>query len=176
MARVSISLPDELITRLEPIKERINISRVCREAIENRISIFEGAGVRQEDDLDLQSLIARLREERTMVEGKWENLAKRNAIGWLHTASLMEIRNAMEPKTSLSMAKYRLPRDAFRTMKQDMAEARESLEGAPAVVYKTAWLDHIRAIWAIVEPQILDVDGTPPAVKLERQTNDNADT
>ena len=42
MARISISIPDELAARLEPVKDHLNVSQVCRDALEHRITAFEG--------------------------------------------------------------------------------------------------------------------------------------
>ena len=156
MARVSISLPDELMAKLEPIKGKINISQACREALERRIAIFERTAAQPDYDLDLQGLITRLREERVLAEGNWENLGRGNAAAWLSTASYMEIKNTLEHHTSSNGHKYKLPRVAFKTMKQHMKEAQGSLEGPEATVYKTAWLDYTRSVWAQVEDPVHD--------------------
>ena len=150
MPRISVSLPEELIRRLEPIKDRINISQVCREALERRAAAFERAAEEQGDDTHLVSLIARLREEKEVVEGKFEELGRRAAAVWLSTASYAELSETMENQSTSEMDKYRLPRPAFRIMRRDMKEAAVSSEGAHAVAYKTAWLDYVRSVWSQV--------------------------
>ena len=164
MTRISISLPDELTARLEPIKGKINVSQVCREALERRIAAFERAAEQQGEDLDLGDLIARFRDERALIEGKFETLARSNASSWLGTSSYLELKAVAENQNSSSMDKYRLPRAAFRRMKEDMGEAKLGSEGLHAVVYKTAWLDYVRGIWDEIVKQ------------LEEQTDDAVDT
>ena len=41
--RIGINIPNELHRRLEPLKQHINISQICREAIEERIGCYEKA-------------------------------------------------------------------------------------------------------------------------------------
>ena len=48
------------------------------------------------------------------------------------------------------MENYRLPRTAFRMMKNDMEEAGAECDGIHAVVYKTAWLDYVTSVWSQV--------------------------
>ena len=152
MARISISIPDTLMTKLEPIKDGINISQLCREALERRVAAFERAA--GHEALDLEGLVKRLRDERAGEESNFEDLGKDNAGRWLNTVSYLELKNVAENPSSSNMSKYKLPRAAFQTMKQDMAQASVSFEGAQAVAYKTAWLDYVRSVWVQVVNQI----------------------
>ncbi len=156
MPRMSISLPEQLMTRLEPLKDRVNISQVCREALESRIVTFEQASGKNGDSLDIENLVARLREERTMAEGKWEDLGAHNAALWLNTVSYLELKNVVEHDGSSNTDEYRLPRGAFRVMKQDMKGANGGLEGQAAAAYKTAWLDNVKNVWAQIQDQVED--------------------
>ena len=148
MARISVSLPEEFIERLELVKDKINVSQVCREALERRITVFERVAANGIGDLDLDGLVGRLREERELVQGKFEDVARGNAVAWLSTTPYLEIKSVVEAQIPSSMDSYRLPRQAFRTMKQDMQEADVDCDGVHAVVYKTAWLDYVRTVWA----------------------------
>ena len=162
MRRLSITMSDELMVRLEPIKERINVSQVCREALERRIIAFEGSNGKEGDNLDKENLITRLREERTLIEGKFEDLGRHNASAWLETVSYVDLRNVAEIQNTPDMDRYRLPRAAFQTMKIDMAEAKVSCEGAHATAYKTAWLDYVIGIWDEVVSQVEETRDTEP--------------
>ena len=152
MTRISISVPDSLIARLEPIKDSINISQLCREALEQRVGAFEWAADRGGDDPDSESLVLRLREEREVFEGRFELLGREGAAAWLNFASYPDVKSVTDNHAPPSMLKYRLPRAAFKVLKHDMEEAKLDCEGPHAVVYKTAWLDHVRAVWT----QIVD--------------------
>ena len=139
MGRISISLPDSLMVKLEPIKDEINISQLCREALEQRVAAYQRAASRNGNDLDFDALVQRLRGERDKFGGKFEELGKNNAAAWLTVASYLEIQNVAEHCHSNGMLKYKLPRAAFSAMKQDMQEMKLSCDGAQAVVYKTAF-------------------------------------
>ena len=150
MGRISISLPDSLIAKLEPIKDGINISQLCREALEQRVAAYQRAASRKGSDLDFNALVHRLREERDRFGGKFEQLGKNNAAAWLAAAPYLEIQNVAEHSHPNGMHKYKLPRAAFNTMKQDMQQVKLSCDGRQAVVYKTAWLDYVKAVWSQV--------------------------
>jgi len=162
MARISISIPDKLMQRLEPIKDNINISKLCRGALEQRIAAFERAARREGDVLDLDGLVLRLRQEKDASGVQFEDVGRQNAVAWLNTVSYVEFKNVAEASDSSNMDKYKLPRAAFRGMKQDMAEANAGCEGAPAVTYKTAWLDHVRSVWAQVVDRLEDTNHKEP--------------
>ncbi len=167
MARISISIPDKLMAQLEPIKDGINISQLCREALERRVAAFDRASGYEGFDLD--GLVKRLRDERSIEESKFEDLGKDNAGRWLNAVSFLDLKNVAENASSSNMPKYKLPRTAFKIMKQDMAEAKVSCESGQAVAYKTAWLDYVRSVWTQVEDQIEDSQQSQPA---EEQTEE----
>ena len=154
MPRLSISVSDELTARLEPLKDQINVSQVCREALERRVDAFERVTILQGGKLDLEALTARLREDRALVEGKFQRLGRQNAVAWLSTGSYLEIKDVVNNHNGVDMSKYKLPKAAFRTMKRDMDEASMRCDGAHAVAYKGSWLDYVRALWATVADQV----------------------
>ena len=154
MGRISISLPDSLIAKLEPIKDGINISQLCREALEQRVAAYERAANREGQELNLDALVQRLRGERELFGGKFEQFGKNNAATWLSTASYLEIQSIAENGQSNGMVKYKLPRAAFNTMKHDMKGMKLSCDGPQAVVYKTAWLDYVKTVWSDIVQQL----------------------
>ena len=159
MPRISVSLPEEFMDRLEPVKEKINVSQVCREALERRIVAFQRAAEHgEDDDLDLDGLVDRLRKDRELVEGKFEQLGRESASTWLRTASYLELKAVTEGQSSPDMDGYRLPKGAFKIMKRDMDDADVSCDGVHASVYKTAWLDYLRAVWATVADRLNESD------------------
>ena len=153
MSRISVSLPDELTSRLEPFKEKLNVSQVCREALERRVAAFEMAA-EQGDDLDAGAMIARLREEREMLEGRFQEMGGRNAASWLDTVSYIELKGVAENHGSSTIEGYKLPRSAFKVMKRDAQQANVSCAGLSASVYKSAWLDYVNVVWSKVIDQV----------------------
>ena len=173
MPKITVSIPTELTAKLEPIKEKINVSQVCREALEARIASFERVADQQDGEVDLDALIARLRAERTVVEGKFEELGRRNAATWLSTASYLEFKAVVDNHTPSNMDKYKLPRSAFRTMRRDMEKARAKLDGPQAVAYKRGWLDCARTVWAEVSDQVRQADETVDDMESVDGKNDS---
>ena len=169
MSRISISIPEQLMAKLEPIKDGINISQLCREALERRVAAFERAA--GHEALDLDGLVKRLQYERSTEESKFEDLGKDNAGRWLNAVSFLELKNVADNPSSSNLPKYKLPRAAFQIMKQDMAEANVSCEGGQAIAYKTAWLDYVRSVWAQVVDRIESSDqGQTVEGQIEAQT------
>jgi hypothetical protein len=154
MARISVSVPEELLAKLEPVKESINISQVCRDALERRIQLFERAGSVESEAVDLESLVDRLRDERVLVEGRFEELGRHNAESWVGKAAYLDLKAVTETNGALDMGKYRLPSSSFKTMKRDMESERVTVEGPQAITYKAAWLDQVRTLWAHVMEQL----------------------
>jgi len=148
MGRISISIPDSLMAKLEPIKDGINISQLCREALEQRVAAWERAAERNGKDLDLDALVDRLRGERDLFGGKFEQFGKNNAADWLTVAPYLEIQDIATHNHSEGMPKYKLPHSAFKAMKRDMQEMKLGCDGSHAVVYKTAWIDYVKTVWA----------------------------
>ena len=151
MARISISIPDELAERLEPLKDHLNISQVCREALERRIITFEEAADLPEDESGLQSLATRFREEHQLDEEKMAGFGRRNAASWLRVASYEELKHVIDAGESSRKRGHKFPHSAFRIMKRELRRANGGLEGSAAAAYKTAWGDYVNAVWVQVE-------------------------
>lgn len=154
MARISVSVPEELLARLEPVKDRINVSQVCRDALERQIQTLERAATVEADTLDLEALIERIRQERLLVEGRFEELGRHNAETWMVTAPYLELKAVTETNGAVQMGRYRLPSSSFKTMKRDMENEKVTVEGPQAISYKTAWLDQVRTVWTQVLDQL----------------------
>lgn len=61
MARTSISLPDDFVERLEPLKAHINISQVCHAALEVKVQTYEAIELALSDEDVMRGLIERLK-------------------------------------------------------------------------------------------------------------------
>ena len=151
MSRISVSIPEELEARLEPVKDKINISQVCREALERRVAALEMADQFEPSEVDVEATVLRFREERELAEVKFEHLGRRSAGLWLNLASYIELRGVAESGSVTDPSRFRLPPAAFRTMKHDLREADSGLEGVSAVAYKAAWIDYVTWVAARVQ-------------------------
>ena len=64
IARTTISLPDDLVTRLEPLRDRVNVSEICRIALEARVTTYEHVQEALSEEDVMERLIMRLRASR----------------------------------------------------------------------------------------------------------------
>ena len=91
--RIGINIPNELHRRLEPLKQHINISQICREAIEERIGCYERA-LASRGDQDVAQAIQRTWEEerrmRDIIKVDWGILGCDDAKSWATEAQLKD--------------------------------------------------------------------------------------
>ena len=89
--RLGISIPNELHRRLEPLKRFINVSQICREAIEERIRCYEKA-LASRCDQDVVSAMERIwmeeLEMRAIIELDGGTLGCEDAKSWVTAAGL----------------------------------------------------------------------------------------
>ena len=101
--RIGLNVPDDLLTRLEPLKPSINVSQICREAIEVYVDCYERAAMRIEEDGTLQEAerIWHQEESRTV---DWQELGYIDAKGWVERAELEDLENLFH---NLGVAKWK---------------------------------------------------------------------
>ena len=112
--------------------------------------------------MDFDGLVQRFRDEGLVEERNFEDLGKANAGSWMNSATYVDLKYVAENSDPANMTGYRLPKSAFRTMKQDMAEAKADCEGDHAAAYKTAWLADVKSVWAQATDQPEDSKQAEP--------------
>ena len=80
--RIGVNIPNDLYRRMEPIKHTINISQVCREAIETYVEDYERARDRLESD-DINETVDRLFSEEEQMTIDWKELGWTDAKTWV---------------------------------------------------------------------------------------------
>ena len=91
--RIGINIPRDLHQRMEPFKQYINVSQICREAIEHRIRYYERALAIQSDEDVLEAIERAWEEERKMrdiIEVDWGMLGCQDAKSWVEAAELKD--------------------------------------------------------------------------------------
>jgi len=76
MARLNITLPDMLYARLEQLRDRINLSKVCATALEKEVTMLEGQPTIT--DPRIAQLLQRLQSTRE----RWHQRGYEDGIGW----------------------------------------------------------------------------------------------
>ena len=88
--RIGINIPNELLKRLEPLKPELNISQVCREALEAKAESYERMQARLESDA-IGPAIARLMQQEekflAVISFDWQMLGWEDAASWVKAAS-----------------------------------------------------------------------------------------
>ena len=82
IVRIGVNIPNDLYRRMEPIKHTINISQVCREAIETYVEDYERARGRLESD-HMDEAVDRLFSEEEQLTVDWEDLGWTDARSWV---------------------------------------------------------------------------------------------
>ena len=80
--RIGINMPTSLSRRMKPIRDTMNVSQVCREAIETHVVDYERAAARLNSD-GLDEAVARIAGEEEHWDVDWEELGWTDARHWV---------------------------------------------------------------------------------------------
>ena len=157
VARINISLPNELQDRIKQFKGSINVSAVCRHALEQRLEILEKARETREEDLDLNELVRRLRDERGVIKRDSATLGAKDARDWVRLALYNDIKKYGE--VSADEGELRPPDEAMEVFKNRVSLSQVGGTGTiEAEAYWTAWLAYTRDCWQEVKVQVEEHD------------------
>ncbi|MGH8916375.1 MAG: hypothetical protein ACRDZM_17895 [Acidimicrobiia bacterium] len=104
MARLTVSIPQDLHNRLENWRDRLNISKVCQEALERELRRLEEL---PEDAKALGNLVERLSHEKADGERQWFSQGVSDGMTWARGASYVDLKAAADttgPTPSVSSA------------------------------------------------------------------------
>lgn len=87
--RIGINVSNDLLKRMEPLKRMVNISQICRDAIQAWVETYERARDRARQD-GMEEIALRLRQELESHEVDWEALGHEDAKLWVQMASLKD--------------------------------------------------------------------------------------
>ncbi|MFC1860372.1 hypothetical protein ACFLYC_02220 [Chloroflexota bacterium] len=87
--RLGINVPNDLIKRMKPLKQVVNFSQICREAIQTWVDSYELARERAVKD-SMEDIAQRLRHEIESYEVDWEAIGQEDAKIWVQLASLKD--------------------------------------------------------------------------------------
>ena len=84
--RLGINIPNNLYKRMEPIKQRVNISQICRDAIEEWVNAYE-RGLEQAKQDEMEELVNQLKQALKPYVVDWEELGREDARIWAQKAT-----------------------------------------------------------------------------------------
>jgi len=89
MPRLNITIPDELYAALEPWRDRINISKICQEALTQEIAKLNDL---PRQAAELAALVERLQREKAHAEKFAFAQGVTDGVAWARGASYAELR------------------------------------------------------------------------------------
>lgn len=93
--RIGINIPDELLKRMEPLKNVTNISQVCRNSIKSYVESFERAASRIEKE-GMSKVAERLSNDLVPDVIDWELLGIEDAKMWVQVAKVEDFKILLE--------------------------------------------------------------------------------
>ena len=91
--RIGINIPKELHQRLQPLKGTMNVSQICREALEAHVEKYEKfIGWLDSDGAKkvVADICEKERQRKAMIEVDWETLGYEDAKSWVQAAALAD--------------------------------------------------------------------------------------
>lgn len=173
MTRLGINVPEKLMKRIKPFRGSINVSQVCRDALEAHVAAHERAKARAEQD-DLGDVIRRFRDQHVDIQVDWERLGHEDAKLWVELASLKDLeelfyRVGFKMKGSLAgpleteIVPFLEGVKKFHQHWQENedwvnAQYSRDLEGnhygSAKAIYDRAWFGYTTAVWGSVRDAI----------------------
>lgn len=92
MPTITISVSESLKSELEKFKDRMNVSKICQEALEQKISCFRSI---PEDKKQFEEIIIKLREGKMKYENEWEEAGFSDGVKEFSESSYEEIQDIL---------------------------------------------------------------------------------
>ena len=84
--RLGINIPSSLYKRMDPIKQRVNISQICRNAIEEWVSAYERSMEKVKQG-GIEEVVDELRRAWKPYEVDWQAIGREDARIWAQKAT-----------------------------------------------------------------------------------------
>jgi len=176
--RIGINVPNELLKRMESLKRMVNISQICRDAIQAWVDTYERARDRAKQD-GMEEVALRLRQELESYEVDWEALGHEDAKLWVQMASLKDFEHFAH-NLKVGRSKRRIPgtwmapilpgtksfgeragehKEWF--MRQSELELEYNYHQKAEYDYERGWTSYVIAVWEMVKQPIKEKDVQP---------------
>ncbi|MDX1934183.1 MAG: hypothetical protein SFU56_16400 [Capsulimonadales bacterium] len=161
MARLNLTIPDALYERLERLRDRVNVSKICAAALTKELDMLEGSTVIA-GDAKVQRLVQRFLRERESRE-RWYQRGRHDGEEWaIERASLEELERVHddwdedEIREADELDDFDIDDDDFptvdlkETLNRWIREERQAAGGSVDVEWKEyvrGWYHGARDLW-----------------------------
>lgn len=166
MARLNITVPDELQERITVHRDRMNFSRICAEALEQAVqgveTELERLEILREEVGEMDALIERLKGEKEEALPEWFEKGRKQAGRWINTAQYKEVKAwAGDAEQALvnvhnSVEPPRLPDEVYEEWKDYRSDDPDLVPdgGDEAIEYGRGFYVGLVEMWEIIEDKI----------------------
>lgn len=159
--RVNITLPDELFERLQQVKDKINVSRICQRAIDQAIY---NENKFNESISDKEKLILRLRKEREEFAQEYKKVGFADGLkdaANMHFDSFRQAWLYMDAYTPEYIFGLFAGQENLKKVAQDSLPEITDHDIGPFVtfdnfrdLYFDGWLDGVLTVWEEVKDEL----------------------
>ncbi|HQL00820.1 MAG TPA: hypothetical protein PK090_08605 [Smithellaceae bacterium] len=93
--KITLSVPDELYEKMKDWKSSLNFSQVFQSAVSGMILKKEAWTSKVRSEIDLSSIVARLKKEKNDLESNIAEWGKKDGLDWCKTAHYDELQYAL---------------------------------------------------------------------------------
>jgi len=159
--RVTITIPDSLHDRLQAVKDRINVSGICQEAIMHAVGIEE---IKKQDLPESEQFLARLQKEREKHEIGWKDQGfeeGRKDAQLIHYVDFLKLEDLLK---EFAHGKYDVERANYYKFKEFIYNSpfyktrtmrHSSWKGFNPMLYRKGWIEGVISAWESVRDKIL---------------------
>jgi Arc/MetJ-type ribon-helix-helix transcriptional regulator len=147
--RVTVSIPDMLHEKMEKWRESFNLSKMFQDAVMEAIQKKEDFQKRIREDLDLQDIIGRLRQEKARSEGDSFESGRQDGLLWARSAHYDDLMYAVT-WTDYDIAVKDLILGGFfrdRLKDRQLLKANAEGDGESFLIYVKGWKNGIEQFW-----------------------------
>lgn len=176
---ITVRMPDALAERLEPLKGQMNVSEICRNALESKIQMYEAIEQALSDEDVMRGLVDRLKIQKKEASDRSYSMGEEDGKDWaIKEATYQELgkwgrRNTRHYRTAETPWEAELPDDIdpytgdplveikfpdSKTARRHLDTRRKECENENQPfeldLYRYGFMDAVKAIWSKVEGEL----------------------
>jgi len=176
--RLGINISNELLEKFKPLKNVVNISQICRDAIQIRIESYAEALVQSKNDGMDKAAEKLFLEYSKKTYLDWESIGRKDAKVWVELASLEDLeglfhniaihkRKGHEPGPFLfprplpeapHFGKHVSEHEEWFQRQIDLEQSDLEVHSNPYIeaekIYNRGWVSYVTAVWQMVKDRI----------------------